>query len=131
MTPITTFADRTVALFGLGGSGLATALALKAGGAGVVAWDDNAEASPAAEAAGIATQDLREADWSGFAALVLSPGVPLTHPEPHWTVRLARERGRRDHRRHRAVLPGAARDRAGARRSWRSPAPTANRPRRR
>jgi UDP-N-acetylmuramoylalanine--D-glutamate ligase len=29
MTPATTFAGRTVALFGLGGSGLATALALQ------------------------------------------------------------------------------------------------------
>ena len=43
MTPATTFAGRTVALFGLGGSGLATALALKSGGARVVACDDSAE----------------------------------------------------------------------------------------
>src|SRR5262249_33442144 len=24
--------------------------------------------------------------WSRFAALVLAPGIPLTHPEPHWSV---------------------------------------------
>jgi len=93
MTPVTVFAGQKVALFGLGGSGLATANALKAGGAEVIAWDDNADSVARAEAAGIGTQDLREAAWSGFAALVLSPGVPLTHPEPHWTVRLAREAG--------------------------------------
>ena len=29
-------------------------------------------------------------DWSKFAALVLAPGVPLTHPSPHWSVGLAR-----------------------------------------
>ncbi len=29
----------------------------------------------------------------GFAALVLSPGVPLTHPKPHWTVELAKGAG--------------------------------------
>jgi UDP-N-acetylmuramoylalanine--D-glutamate ligase len=29
-------------------------------------------------------------DWSDVAALVLAPGVPLTHPAPHWTVGLAR-----------------------------------------
>ena len=29
-------------------------------------------------------------DWSKFAALVLAPGVPLTHPAPHWTVGPAR-----------------------------------------
>lgn len=93
MTPVTVFEGQKVALFGLGGSGLATATALKDGGAEVVAWDDNADSVARARDAGIGTQDLREADWSGFAALVLSPGVPLTHPEPHWTVRLAREAG--------------------------------------
>src|SRR4051794_4288307 len=91
MTPATTFAGRSVALFGLGGSGLATALALKAGGARVIACDDSAAAMAQAQGQGIETGDLRSADWSGFAALVLSPGVPLTHPEPHWSVRLARD----------------------------------------
>ena len=42
-----------------------------------------------------------------------SPGVPLTHPEPHWTVGKAQGARRRDHRRHRAVLPRARGDRAG------------------
>ncbi|EIZ84936.1 UDP-N-acetylmuramoyl-L-alanyl-D-glutamate synthetase [Methylobacterium sp. GXF4] len=93
MTPVTVFAGQKVALFGLGGSGLTTANALKAGGAEVIAWDDNADSVARAREAGIGTQDLRGAEWSGFAALVLSPGVPLTHPEPHWTVRLAREAG--------------------------------------
>ena len=89
MTPVTTFAGRKVALFGLGGSGLATALALKEGGAEVLAWDDGAPAVERAREKGIQTGDLREADWSGFSALVLAPGVPLTHPAPHWTVGLA------------------------------------------
>ena len=93
MTPVTTFAGRAVALFGLGASGLATALALKQGGARVVAWDDNAEGVAKAAGQGIETADLREADWSGFAALILSPGVPLTHPAPHWTVALAKTAG--------------------------------------
>ncbi|MBE7203514.1 MAG: UDP-N-acetylmuramoyl-L-alanine--D-glutamate ligase, partial [Parafilimonas terrae] len=93
MTPVTVFQDKTIALFGLGGSGLATAQALKAGGADVRSWDDNADSRARAEAAGIAIQNLAEADWSGFAALVLSPGVPLTHPEPHWSVRRARDAG--------------------------------------
>ena len=93
MTPATTFSGRSVALFGLGGSGLATALALQAGGTEVVAFDDSRTSLEKAAAQGIGTQDLREADWSRFAALVLSPGVPLTHPEPHWTVPLARGAG--------------------------------------
>ena len=36
MIPVTTFKGKSVALFGLGGSGLATALALAAGGADLV-----------------------------------------------------------------------------------------------
>jgi len=93
MIPVTTFAGQSVALFGLGGSGLVTALALKEGGARVVACDDNPTKMAEAQARGIATADLREAEWSRFSALVLSPGVPLTHPEPHWSVRLAEEAG--------------------------------------
>src|SRR4051812_14827645 len=86
MTPATPFAGRTVALFGLGGSGVATALALQAGGAEVIAWDDSPKSVAKAAGQGVGTGDLRTADWPRFAALVLSPGVPLTHPEPHWTV---------------------------------------------
>ncbi|UMY19774.1 UDP-N-acetylmuramoyl-L-alanine--D-glutamate ligase [Methylobacterium organophilum] len=93
MTPATTFAGRKVALFGLGGSGLATVRALLAGGADVIAWDDSPESQARARAEGVTVSDLREADWSGFAALVLAPGVPLTHPEPHWTVGLATAAG--------------------------------------
>ncbi len=32
-------------------------------------------------------------DWSDVAALVLAPGVPLTHPAPHWTVEKAKSAG--------------------------------------
>src|SRR5581483_9715121 len=93
MTPITTFAGRTVAVFGLGRSGLATCRALAAGGAAVVAADDSAESCTAAAAAGFRVEDLKGADWSRLAALVLAPGVPLTHPEPHWSVVKARAAG--------------------------------------
>ena len=93
MIPARTFKDRKVALFGLGGSGLATAHALVEGGAEVTAWDDNPDSVAKAEQDGIAVGDLRQVDWSGFASFVLSPGVPLTHPKPHWTVELARAAG--------------------------------------
>ena len=89
MIPITTFAGQKVAVFGLGHSGLLSAQALLAGGADVVAFDDTPAKVEQAKAAGIATQDLRDLDWSQVAALVLAPGVPLTHPKPHWTVELA------------------------------------------
>jgi UDP-N-acetylmuramoylalanine--D-glutamate ligase len=93
MIPVTTFSGKKVALFGLGGSGLATAKALVAGGALVTAWDDNPDSVAKANAEGIKTADLRGLDWSSLSAFVLSPGVPLTHPKPHWTVELARAAG--------------------------------------
>ena len=90
MIPVTAFAGRRVAVFGLGGSGLATAAALIAGGAAVVAFDDSPDRVAQAAAKGIPTADLRTLDWSTVAALVLTPGVPLTHPAPHWAAGLAR-----------------------------------------
>lgn len=93
MIPVTTFAGKTVAVFGLGGSGLASCHALKAGGAEVIACDDSADKMAEAARAGFITADLRTVSWSNFAALVLTPGVPLTHPQPHWTVLAARAAG--------------------------------------
>lgn len=93
MIPVTSFAGQRVAVFGLGESGRATALALTAGGAEVSAWDDNRDAVTTAEAFGVRIGDLRGADWQSFAALVLAPGVPLTHPKPAWPVLAARGAG--------------------------------------
>jgi UDP-N-acetylmuramoylalanine--D-glutamate ligase len=93
MIPVPGFEGRRIAVFGLGRSGLTAARALKAGGALPVLWDDSVSSRMQAEAEGFAVEDLTGADWSGFAALVLSPGAPLTHPKPHWTVAKAREAG--------------------------------------
>ncbi|MTD95461.1 UDP-N-acetylmuramoyl-L-alanine--D-glutamate ligase [Hyphomicrobium sp. xq] len=93
MIRITTLAGRRVAVFGLGASGIATAKALVEGGADVVCSDDSAAGVEAAAAAGLKTADLKDANWAVFTVLVLAPGVPLTHPAPHWTVRAARLAG--------------------------------------
>jgi len=93
MIRITTFKGKRVAVFGLGASGIATAKALIEGGAEVVASDDSAASRGAAEAAGVPTADLKEATWATFSALVLAPGIPLTHPEPHWAANQARLAG--------------------------------------
>jgi UDP-N-acetylmuramoylalanine--D-glutamate ligase len=93
MIPVRGFEGKTVAVFGLARTGLAATRALVAGGAEVALWDDNPKARAAAEADGFALTDLSKADWSDFAALMLSPGVPLTHPKPHWTVERATEAG--------------------------------------
>ena len=77
MTPVETLRGQSVALFGLGGSGLSTARALVAGGAEVAAWDDSSDARERATTAGVALLDLRDADWRGFRLFVLSP-APLS-----------------------------------------------------
>ncbi|HEY8193788.1 MAG TPA: UDP-N-acetylmuramoyl-L-alanine--D-glutamate ligase [Hyphomicrobium sp.] len=93
MIRATSFNGKTIAVFGLGGSGAAAVRALVAGGASVAAWDDSAPGREAASRDGIPLLDLSQADWSQFSALVLAPGVPLTHPEPHWTVKKAQANG--------------------------------------
>jgi UDP-N-acetylmuramoylalanine--D-glutamate ligase len=93
MTPITCFAGKRVAVFGLGASGRISAEALIAGGADVVVWDDHRRARETAAAMGLKLRDFVFGDLSGFDSLVLGPGVPLTHPTPHWIVVKAREAG--------------------------------------
>ena len=93
MIPVPGFEGRRVAVFGLGRSGITAARALKAGGAIPILWDDSVSGRMQAEAEGFQVQDLAVADWSGFAALVLSPGAPLTHPKPHWSVERAQAAG--------------------------------------
>jgi len=90
MIAVDLFDDRAVALFGLGGSGLATAEALTAGGAHLRVWDDAEAARAEAAKRDLEVVPLGEITWREVEALVLAPGVPLTHPAPHWTVNLAR-----------------------------------------
>jgi UDP-N-acetylmuramoylalanine--D-glutamate ligase len=91
--PVRGFEGKRVAVFGLGRTGLTAARALKAGGAEPILWDEKPAARQAAAAEGFAVEDLRAVDWSGLSALMLSPGVPLTHPQPHWTVEMAKSAG--------------------------------------
>lgn len=93
MTPATAFRNHRVAVFGLGGSGLSTVRSLVAGGAVVTAFDDSPASVEKARAEGLPTGDLRKADFANFDMLVLAPGVPLTHPQPHWTVEKAKAAG--------------------------------------
>jgi UDP-N-acetylmuramoylalanine--D-glutamate ligase len=86
---IPAMAGQTVAVLGLGKSGLPAARALKASGAAVWAWDDNAKARDDAKAADIPLIDLAGCDWSKPSALVLSPGIPHRFPKPHPVAALA------------------------------------------
>jgi UDP-N-acetylmuramoylalanine--D-glutamate ligase len=93
MFPAKTFAGRKVGVFGLARSGTACAEALRLGGAEVFAWDDQAQSVEKAKADGLPVGDLKALDFKTLDTLVLSPGVPLTHPKPHWTVEKAKAAG--------------------------------------
>lgn len=93
MIPVPGYEGQAIAVFGLGRTGITAARALIAGGAKVLIWDDNPETRARAQAAGLELSDLDRADWAAISALVLSPGVPLTHPQPHRFVIRARELG--------------------------------------
>ena len=77
--------------FGRGLAGLSASRALVESEAEVVAWDDDEEARDRAEEAGVPLVDLYKCDWSEHTTLVLSPGIPLHHPEPHPIVKMARD----------------------------------------
>jgi UDP-N-acetylmuramoylalanine--D-glutamate ligase len=91
--PAHSFKGKRVAVFGLARSGTACIEALRLGGAEVHAWDDSVPAVEKARSAGLPITNLHSLDFARLDALVLSPGVPLTHPEPHWTVLKARHAG--------------------------------------
>jgi UDP-N-acetylmuramoylalanine--D-glutamate ligase len=91
--PAHSFKNKKVALFGLARSGLACAEALRLGGAQVFAWDDSEAAVDAAKAQNLPVSDLHGINFQTLDCLVLSPGVPLTHPEPHWMIVKAKASG--------------------------------------
>jgi len=85
------FGGLPVAVLGLGKSGLSAARALRESGAEVWAWDDNADRRAAAAAEGVPLVDLTGCDWQELTSLVISPGIPHSHPAPHPVAALARE----------------------------------------
>ena len=87
------FAGKKVAVFGLARTGLSAIASLTVGGADVIAWDDNSAARDLGGQAGAQIVPWREWAWTNIAALVLSPGVPLTHPKPHEVVSHAQRAG--------------------------------------
>ncbi|MGA0235747.1 MAG: UDP-N-acetylmuramoyl-L-alanine--D-glutamate ligase [Alphaproteobacteria bacterium] len=87
MIPLTHLKGQKIAVLGLSRTGQATALAALAGGAQVDVWDDNPD-NPTPE--GATRLNFPEQGFSGHDALVMSPGIPLTHPKPHNAVLLAK-----------------------------------------
>ena len=87
------FKGKTIAVFGLGRTGITAALSLQSGGATVYAWDDNPASVASAKEQGVTVLDLETVNWDLIDELVLSPGVPDKLPEPHWSAVAARRAG--------------------------------------
>ena len=87
------FAGKSIGIFGLARSGLSAARALKAGDAKVFAWDDKEAARLSGVKEAIAPEPWERWPWAELAAVIVSPGIPLTHPEPHPIVRHAQHAG--------------------------------------
>lgn len=84
------YEGRQVGVFGLARSGLAAVRALVSGGATVLVSDDDPAKCAEAVLLGAEVTDFKTADLSKLAAMVISPGVPLTHPAPHAVVARAK-----------------------------------------
>ena len=94
MIPVQGYAGQKVAVLGLGRSGLATARALRAGGAEPILWDDSVEARAKAEEEGFLCTDLaRNGAFDGITLLITSPGIPHLYPAPNKIIARAIEAG--------------------------------------
>ncbi|UWQ23611.1 UDP-N-acetylmuramoyl-L-alanine--D-glutamate ligase [Leisingera aquaemixtae] len=94
MIPVKGYEGAKLAVLGLGRSGLATARAVRAGGAEALCWDDNPAAREAAEAEGFTCRDLHKPGaFDDVAALITSPGIPHLYPKPNPVIRAAMEAG--------------------------------------
>lgn len=84
------FTGKTIGVYGLGKAGRGAVDALLAAGAIVYAWDDKPESREGTKGTVV---PVAEWPWEKIKTLVLSPGIPLTHPQPHEIVDIAKKAG--------------------------------------
>ncbi len=90
MIPVVGVEGQKIAVLGLGRSGMSAAVSLRAGGAEVLVWDDNAAARDRAQEQGFTVQDLgRNGAFDGVATLIVSPGIPHLYPTPNKIIAAA------------------------------------------
>ena len=87
MIPIRGWEGQTVAVFGLGRTGLTTARSLMAGGATVIVWDDSEDVRNQAQENNFVVRDLRlKTAFNDVALLISSPGIPHLYPNPNRVI---------------------------------------------
>jgi UDP-N-acetylmuramoylalanine--D-glutamate ligase len=93
MIIVNCFAGQTVIVLGLGRTGKAAARSIQAGGGRVHVWDDNSSLRTEARNLDLTVTDPFLIDWKTVSALVISPGIPHTYPEPHPVALKAKNAG--------------------------------------
>ena len=94
MIPVIGYKNCFVGVLGLGKTGLATASALKLGGAYPLCWDDDLSVRKAAQHSGIEIENLNsDKILEKVVALIISPGIPHLYPAPHPIVQKALSKG--------------------------------------
>ena len=94
MIPVKGYSGKRVGVLGLGRSGLATAAALRAGGAVPLCWDDNPASRALAEVEGYEVADLaRPREAERLETLITSPGIAHLYPEAHNAIQAAWDAG--------------------------------------
>jgi UDP-N-acetylmuramoylalanine--D-glutamate ligase len=96
MLKVSGFVGETVAVLGLGRSGMAAGRALAAGGANVLCWDDNETTAAGATREGLRLADLNKSevwDKENIVKLIVSPGIPHLYPAPSPVVQKAWQYG--------------------------------------
>lgn len=85
---------KNIVVFGLGKAGMASVMALSNGGAFIIASDDSKDSMLALDSQKITNVKIEYynlINWNIVDILVLSPGVPFTHPKPHPVVEFAQK----------------------------------------
>lgn len=72
-------AGKKYLIFGFGKTGRAAARFLQDNDASVLVWDDNEDTRHLAQQAGYEIADLKALNFQKLEALLLAPGIPLTH----------------------------------------------------
>ncbi|KUF09163.1 UDP-N-acetylmuramoyl-L-alanine--D-glutamate ligase [Pseudoponticoccus marisrubri] len=94
MIPVQGVRGETLAVLGLGRSGLSAARALAAGGARVLVWDDTPAALERAAEEGFEPRNLvQDRALDDVARLIVSPGIPHLYPRPNPAVAAALRAG--------------------------------------
>jgi UDP-N-acetylmuramoylalanine--D-glutamate ligase len=91
MIPVPHIYGQCFYLLGLGKSGISAAVTLRHSGAKITAWDDKAENRAKGADLGITLESPDCVNWKEKTALVLSPGIPHTFPEPHPVAKAAKD----------------------------------------